>query len=305
MSTVKYNSSNFTLFTNLAKDAGRFAAYKDNEILYNLAQMANSSNSPEEFKAQAMPLLQKYKNYLDIEKADALASSQMAKKWQGFKDNADLYPNLEYRAVMDNRTREAHAKLNGLVLPINHKFWLTNYPPNGYGCRCSVVQTDKKADESAPGFTADKGFDFNPGINQRLFSESAGYYKATNKSAIDKLANTLLNSESRKFGFNQVGNIIRAKGLGDVKITKRGYKEAINQPHADYFTKNAALANMQGLLTGNLNWIEVEYTGKDLNVKAMHFAKITINGVESYLVVKELYGGEFQFYSMVDKIKTD
>ena len=34
--------------------------------------------------------------------------------------------------------RELHLDWNGLILPADHEFWLTHYPPNGWGCGCYV-----------------------------------------------------------------------------------------------------------------------------------------------------------------------
>lgn len=48
-------------------------------------------------------------------------------------------PYWQYMAVMDKRTRPSHAILNGLVYPADHEFWNSNYPPNGFRCRCGVI----------------------------------------------------------------------------------------------------------------------------------------------------------------------
>ena len=63
--------------------------------------------------------------------------------WQEFKDNADIMPNLKYVTAGDERVRKSHRILHGVVKPINDPFWLQNYPPNGYRCRCYVEQTDE------------------------------------------------------------------------------------------------------------------------------------------------------------------
>lgn len=47
-------------------------------------------------------------------------------------------PYWQYVAVGDRRTRPAHAALNGMVYPADHPFWDTNYPPNGFQCRCTA-----------------------------------------------------------------------------------------------------------------------------------------------------------------------
>ena len=41
-----------------------------------------------------------------------------------------------YDAVNDSRTRPQHLEWDGLVLPVDHPFWKTHAPPNGWGCRC-------------------------------------------------------------------------------------------------------------------------------------------------------------------------
>lgn len=48
-------------------------------------------------------------------------------------------PYWQYQAVMDDRTRPAHAALHGLILPANHEFWSTHFPPIGFNCRCTIT----------------------------------------------------------------------------------------------------------------------------------------------------------------------
>lgn len=102
----------------------------------------------------------------------------------GFAENADLYPNLEWRTAGDNDVRAEHARLDGLILPITDSFWRSHTPPLGFGCRCELIQTDEKVNktdghEKTP---APKGFDFNPGTDQKIFSDSAGYYTSASKA---------------------------------------------------------------------------------------------------------------------------
>ena len=49
-------------------------------------------------------------------------------------------PYLRYVSVRDGRTRPEHAAWHGTVLPVRHPFWRTHHPPNGWHCRCTVVQ---------------------------------------------------------------------------------------------------------------------------------------------------------------------
>ena len=80
---------------------------------------------------------------------------------------------FRYTAVLDGRTREAHRKLHGKTLPKTDKFWDTNYPPNGWGCRCKVqVLTEAECvargivpltDGSFLPQAAEKDFKYNPG----------------------------------------------------------------------------------------------------------------------------------------------
>jgi SPP1 gp7 family putative phage head morphogenesis protein len=44
----------------------------------------------------------------------------------------DARPYWQYVAVMDSRTRPAHAAMNRKVFRSDDSFWQKNYPPNGY-----------------------------------------------------------------------------------------------------------------------------------------------------------------------------
>ena len=63
-----------------------------------------------------------------------------AGRWQRIEEAKAALPFLVYTAVLDEVTRLQHAAWGGrgairIVLPVDHPFWRTHYPPNGWHCR--------------------------------------------------------------------------------------------------------------------------------------------------------------------------
>lgn len=82
-------------------------------------------------------------NYLHAEYNFVQASATMAAKWEQFQQDGDQY-YLQYRTAKDGKVRPEHAALDGVTLPPSDSFWDTYYPPNGWNCRCNVVQVRKQ-----------------------------------------------------------------------------------------------------------------------------------------------------------------
>jgi SPP1 gp7 family putative phage head morphogenesis protein len=62
--------------------------------------------------------------------------------WRQIEEQAEVAPFLMYDAVDDFRTRPLHNSWDNKVLPVTSAWWKTHYPPNGYNCRCGVIQLD-------------------------------------------------------------------------------------------------------------------------------------------------------------------
>ena len=82
-------------------------------------------------------------NYLHAEYNFVQASADMAAKWEQFSEDGDRY-YLQYRTAHDDKVRPEHAALDRVTLPMSDPFWETYYPPNGWNCRCTVVQVRKE-----------------------------------------------------------------------------------------------------------------------------------------------------------------
>jgi len=67
-----------------------------------------------------------------------MRSAHMAGRWAQLQANKDRRPFLQYRTAGDARVRPQHRQWNGAIYPIDDAFWSTHYPPNGWGCRCTV-----------------------------------------------------------------------------------------------------------------------------------------------------------------------
>ncbi len=81
-------------------------------------------------------------NYLRAEYNFVAGSAEMAARWESFMQDGDRY-YLQYRTQRDDKVRPEHAALDRVTLPIDDSFWEEFYPPNGWNCRCTVVQVRK------------------------------------------------------------------------------------------------------------------------------------------------------------------
>lgn len=117
-----------------------------------------------------------------------MAGSYAAGRWAQLNDPglARLRPYWRYHhADGVLHPRPWHVAWNGLVLPRDHPFWATHFPPNGWGCHCYVSAATPADYEKAqaagraeppPGWREvsaktgaplgiDRGFDYAPGAN--------------------------------------------------------------------------------------------------------------------------------------------
>lgn len=53
-------------------------------------------------------------------------------RWERFERLRDSFPYLRYIAVLDARTRPEHMAWHDTVLPMDHPWWKTHAPPNGW-----------------------------------------------------------------------------------------------------------------------------------------------------------------------------
>ena len=94
----------------------------------------------------------------DTNVRQALAAGQ----WQRMLRNQARFPYARYVSMDDSRVRADHRTWHNTVLPINHPWWATHRPPNGYHCRCRVValtraEFERGYSESRPGAETDEG----------------------------------------------------------------------------------------------------------------------------------------------------
>ena len=92
--------------------------------------------------------------YLQAEYNFAVSSSQMSAKWVNYSDSDKVL--LQYRTVRDARVRKTHEMLDTITLPKSDPFWDKYFPPNGWMCRCSVVEVRASKYEKTDPIAAQK-----------------------------------------------------------------------------------------------------------------------------------------------------
>jgi Phage Mu protein F like protein len=78
------------------------------------------------------------------------ASSHAAGEWARTQATKDVLPFLQYKISLSERRRREHEGWVGITLPVDHPFWRTHYPPNGWHCKCRVEQIGATRASRAP-----------------------------------------------------------------------------------------------------------------------------------------------------------
>jgi SPP1 gp7 family putative phage head morphogenesis protein len=167
--------------------SGMKAFHEMNEAFPSLLDADGNRKPFDQFLQEVRTIDERYnKHWLRAEYNFAAASAQMAAKWEQFAADGDRY-HLQYRTMKDDKVRPAHAELDGVTRPQSDPFWETFYPPNGYNCRCTVVQVrpsrypaTEPEEAEARGNAAlerdPKGmFRFNPGIEKQVWPDYNPY----------------------------------------------------------------------------------------------------------------------------------
>jgi len=214
----------------LRKDIKRFSKFKEASFEKVLIEQLIKNNrlvSFNEFKKAALATSNKYNlNWLATEFNHTVASANAAAKYQEYVKDADLYPNLEYHTVGDERVRDSHKKWDGFIAPVNDKIWETLLPPNDYGCRCNVTQTDDPVTKDQPAASEVKpGFKNNPALSKQIWEEIP-YKKHLDKDEVkaveQKLNPTTVTLERYKdVPFKKLA----VEGHGDLEVFSRPYKQ--------------------------------------------------------------------------------
>lgn len=205
-----------------------------NEAFPSLLDEDGNRKPFEQFLKDVQTIDQTYnRNYLSAEYNFAQASAEMAAKWENYAEDGDDYL-LQYRTAGDDKVRPEHAELNGVTLPQSDSFWDTYYPPNGWNCRCTVVQVLKDEYEQTPHDEAmqrgsramanektAKMFAFNPGKQEQTFPDYNPYTiaKCANCPKALNLAADISNNECCS-ACNFVRNLL---------ISKRDLREEYNR----------------------------------------------------------------------------
>lgn len=230
----------------IRQDLQTFAGFKTYHHLCEVVEKARRDDgtlkSWKEFQDDTRGIDNKYnRNWLRSEYAFIQSSAQMAELWEQYAKWGDTY-DLLYKTAGDEQVRADHARLDGMCLPFSDPAWDSCFPPNGWGCRCHVIQVIpgshprsnsdemiKVLEEITDG--KQEIFRFNPGKQGRLTPPKHPYY---GKNGYDHCKTTKL---ARKLDPNEECEILNNLLAEEIEFSqkikqrKKEYHRLKNDPN--------------------------------------------------------------------------
>lgn len=297
----------------LKYNIAKFSAFKETSFKAQLEAMLTKNGKIvpwSEFKKKAFAVSGDYNNrWLKTEYHQTVATANMAGKWKDFERHKDIYPNLKYVTAGDSRVRDKHAAWDGLVLPIDHPWWKEHLPPNDWGCRCNVVQTDEEVTKDIPSAQPKPGFDNNAALSGEVFPEIP-YKKGMDADAVKEAEALALSGYLKVFRIDikswaekhlLTKELVHPALKPVLKFSNRGIRHFINQPYKHYLQKGAILRDISN------NFQDAEYMGYSIfkakkGIRKSYIFQIKVEGDFSWLIFREAENGDINFYSISDNI---
>ena len=281
----------------------------------------------ERWKKDVAPMLSHHTDsWLRTEYDTAVLRARQAADWQRFQRHADVLPNLEWMPSTSAHPGVDHRQYWGTILSVDHPFWDSHRPGDRWNCKCSLEATDEPCTpvpdaDSDPQNRPAPGLDNNPGRDGRLFGDSHPYIAHAYPGAREAVSRFMRQrSEQREEQAKETSERIRKrrkelqrkaeamrssllhnKGIkGDIRLTKRGIKEWLNQPFGNYEEKNESITDIKNIIK------EAKYIGwvpchkENPMFRKSHLFETDAIGETAWIVVKEDVTGSLYLYGISD-----
>jgi hypothetical protein len=96
-----------------------------------------------------------------------MRAARAAGQWERAQASKDVLPYFLYVETTAADPRQEHLQWVGTILPIDHPWWDTHMPPNGWGCQCAVRQIGRAEAKRLGGVSADPIVDTTTFENRR------------------------------------------------------------------------------------------------------------------------------------------
>ena len=183
LDTVLYLSEDYQMLYALRDNVFIFSGAKQYQQVRQMSSLLTDNGKIvpfNEFKKQAKTVFDEYnKNYLNAEYNSAIAQSRTASQWQDIEKTKGLFPYLQYQTAQDGRVRPEHAALNKIIKKVDDPFWNNYMPPNGWNCRCDVIQLDEGTVTNTENLVVENvpdAFKFNAGKDKIIYSKKHPYF---------------------------------------------------------------------------------------------------------------------------------
>ena len=295
----KFGNKNYDDAVQLIKNVRWFSIHKANIFTKRM-----QNRTEEEREA----ILSVFDRHLVTESNFAARTARSVKQWRQFEATKKQYPNLEYLPSRSVNKRENHLKYYGVVLPINHDFWLKALPPNGWGCKCRVRQVDTNSSiDHPPPPVPIKGIPGNAGVENVIFSNSHPFFNTNNGKEAAKLFMRYERIEIFKWAKKNIkGKVFRSGRKEVININRSSIEKFINQPHSYYWEKNRLLLEVERVIQGAKYVKTVPFSDEkkaSTTFLFVHYYQITLRDKDNYLVIREDNKGNKFLYTLTKKNK--
>lgn len=194
--SVDWDTPDHEALTRLTHNVFSFSAAKNYQQLRTITESLRDENGMlrtfTDFREQVAIINKKFNGtWLQTEYDTCIATATQSARWQEFKSQKDIFPYLRYQTAGDDSVRNEHRLLDGITKRVDDPFWRTYYPPNGWNCRCEVIQVpDDDVQETPENVYSlpliDPLFKTNCGETGLIFPKGHAYYDGIPSAEIRK-----------------------------------------------------------------------------------------------------------------------
>ena len=276
-------------------NTAQFSAAKDLAETKALQALAVTSDGFNDFKKKAYEEVTSIgrDQWLRVEMDSCIRGAVMGESWRKIEESKDMFPYWVYRGEMDDREREEHEALEGLIFRIGDPEGDSICPPNDWNCRCRAEPADEgdipEGDQVSEGKDyldkddpengkpyVDEDFRYNPGKSGPMPNDSS--YSEVLSSA-NQMDAELLNLPKGEL----MADILDLESNGGIKEIEQIVFRADTKENYNKIKANPD------------QFIETNLKGLNKNPAKIYFMSST----EKYA---ELYGENISSYSLKGKI---